>query len=53
MYVEKEVRVLGICEECGREITEYHTKMYADKDGYRFCSVECVLAHYDVDTLEI
>ncbi len=52
MWAEEEVRVLGYCEECGREITGDDAKMYVDKDGYRFCSVECVLDHYEIELWE-
>lgn len=53
MWAEEEIRILGYCEECGRAITGDDTEMYIDKDGYHFCSVECVLEHYDIDILEI
>ena len=51
MWTEKEVRILGYCEECGSPITD-EKESYVDKDGYRFCSVECVLEHYGVELCE-
>lgn len=51
MCNEMETRVLGYCEECGNAITD-EKESYVDKDGYRFCSVECVLEYYEIELCE-
>ena len=53
MYNETETRILGYCEECGRAITDDDTEMYADQEGYHFCSIECALEHHNIEKLEI
>ena len=48
-----DVRIFGVCECCGNEITDEDEVHYLSDDGLVFCSVECVLEHYGVTTIEV
>ena len=50
---ENEVRVFGYCAECGSKITDEYGEYYANADGEVFCSVECILEHYNVEKIEV
>ena len=48
-----EIRVLGVCAECGNEITDEIREYYCDQDGNLFCSHECALEHFNIVTMEV
>lgn len=48
-----EIRVFGYCECCGNQVTSEDEEYYVSNDGIVFCSVECVMNHYDVEKIEV
>ena len=50
---EKEVRSLGVCAECGNEITDDVEDCFCDEDGNYFCSAECGMIFWGIHRLEI
>ena len=47
-----EVRIIGICAECGNEIDDNMTDIYVDENGNYFCSVDCVLEYHKIAKVE-
>ena len=50
--MNEEVRIHGVCAECGDEITDEINEYYCDTDGNLFCSHECILEHFNVSVME-
>lgn len=50
---ENEVRTFGYCAECGSEVVDDGNEYYVNEDGEVFCSIECVLEHYHITTIEV
>lgn len=48
-----DVKILGICEVCGNEITDEDERYFLSEDGYVFCSVECALEHCKITVIEV
>lgn len=48
-----EVRTFGYCAECESEITDETETYYCNDEGERFCCIECLLAHYNIDKIEV
>ena len=48
-----EKRLIAYCENCGEEITGDSEDVFVDVDGHYFCSVECVLVHYNVTKIDL
>ena len=48
-----DMRIFGICECCGNEVTDNDEEYYVSDDGHVFCSVECALAHCGVTKVEV
>ena len=48
-----EIRIFGICECCGNEITDKDGEYYVDSEGKIFCSVECVLDAHGLVKVEV
>ena len=50
---DNEVRIFGYCAECNSEITDEADDYYCNDEGERFCCIECLLAHYNIDKIEV
>lgn len=50
--MDEEVRIIGICAECGSEITDNIEEYYCDEDGNFFDSAECAMVHHGIHLLE-
>ena len=50
--MDEEVRVIGICAECGSTITDNIEDYYCDEDGNYFDSSECAMAYCGIHKLE-
>ena len=48
-----DLRIFGVCECCGNEITDEDETYYVSDDGLVFCSTECVFEHYGVTIVEV
>ena len=48
-----EIRIFGVCECCGNEVTDNDEEYHVDSEGRIFCSVECCLEYYNVTKVEI
>lgn len=48
-----EDRKFGYCENCEEQITDELEEYYVNEDGEVFCSIECVLEHYDIEKIEV
>ena len=48
-----DVIVLGLCAECGSEITNDIEEYCCDEEGNFFDSVECAMAYHGIHLLEV
>lgn len=48
-----EERSFGYCKNCEEKITDENEEYYVDSEGNVFCSIECVLEHYDITKVEV
>lgn len=53
MEEANDIREFGTCECCGNKITDEQDDYYVNVDGQVFCSIECVLDHYNVVKIEV
>jgi hypothetical protein len=51
--MDEEVRIFGVCVECGSTITDEIDEYYCDDDGNLLCSHECLLEHFNVNVMEV
>ena len=51
--MDEEIRVIGVCAECGYKIKDNIEEYYCDEDGNFFDSVECAMVHHGIHLLEV
>lgn len=51
--MDEDVRIIGVCAECGSEIPDNIEEYYCDEDGNYFDDVECCMAYYGIHKLEV
>ena len=50
--MDEEVRVIGVCAECGSEVTDDTEVIFVDSEGNYFDSVDCLTEYFNVARLE-
>ena len=53
MCEDNEIRVFGYCVKCGEKITDEIEDYYCNDDGECFCSIECIMEHYNISKIEV
>ena len=53
MCEDNEIRVFGYCIKCGEKITDEIEDYYCNDDGECFCSIECIMEHYNISKIEV
>ena len=51
--MDEEIRVFGVCVECGSKITDELEEYYCDDEGNLLCSHECILEHFCITQMEV
>ncbi len=51
--MDEEVRVIGVCAECGSKITNDIEEYCCDEDGNFFDSTECAMVYHGIHLLEV
>jgi hypothetical protein len=51
--MDEEVRIIGVCAECGENITDDFETYYCDEECNLLCSQECIMEHFGLYEVEV
>ena len=50
---DNEVRIFGVCKNCGETITDEFEEYYVNEEGELFCCEECVCEAHGIEKVEV